>query len=98
MSNSKKGIVPLVLGKSLSKAGYPLTRKARDYMSRIPYASAIDSIMYVMLCTRPDVAYALSMTSRFQSDPGESHWTTVKNILKYLKRTRDVFLVYRGQE
>ena len=38
------------------------------------------------------------MTSRFQSDPGESHWTAVKNILKYLKRTKDVFLVYGGQE
>ena len=78
MSNSKKGMVPMVLGKSLSKAGCPLTREARDYMSRIPYASAIGSIMYAMLCTRPDVAYALSMTSRFQSDPGKSHWIAVK--------------------
>ena len=67
-------------------------------MSRIPYASTIGSIMYAMLCTRPDVAYALSMTSRFQSDPGESHWTAFKNILKYLRRSKDVFLVYGGQE
>ena len=98
MSNSKKGMVSMVLGKSLSKAGCPLTREARNYMHRIPYASTIGSIMYVMFCTCPDVAYALSMTSRFQSDPGESHWTAVKNILKYLRRTKDVFLVYGGQE
>ena len=98
MLNSKKGMVPMVLGKSLSKAGCPLTREARDYMSKIPYASAIGSIMYAMLCTRPDVAYALSMSSRFQPDPGESHWTAVKNILKYLRRTKDVFLAYGGQE
>ena len=63
-------------------------------MSKIPYASAIGSIMYAMLCTRPDVSYALSITSRYQSDPGESHWTTVKNILKYLRRSKDMLLVY----
>ena len=98
MSNSKKVMVPMILGKSLSKAGCPLTREPRDYMSRIPYDSTIGSIMYAMLCTRPDVIYALSMTSRFWFDPGESHWTAVKNILKYLRRTKDVFLVYGGQE
>ena len=54
--------------------------------------------MYAMLCTRPDVSNALSLTSRYQSDPGMEHWTTVKNILKYLKRTKDMFLVYGGDE
>ncbi|KAK9048049.1 hypothetical protein SSX86_032988 [Deinandra increscens subsp. villosa] len=65
-------------------------------MKRVPYASAIGSIMYVMLCTRPDVSYALSMTSRYQQNPGESHWIAVKNILKYLRRTKDMFLIYGG--
>ena len=50
--------------------------------------------MYAMLCTRPDVSYALSVMSRYQSDPGEGHWITVKNILKYLRRTKDTFLIY----
>ena len=54
--------------------------------------------MYAMTCTRPDVAYALSVTSRFQSDFGKVHWTTVKKILKYLRRTKDMFLVYGGDE
>ena len=67
-------------------------------MSGIPYASAIGSIMYVMLCTRPDVSFALSMTSQFQQDPGEDHWTAVKNILKYLRRTKDDILVYGGTD
>ncbi|KAG8489112.1 hypothetical protein CXB51_017138 [Gossypium anomalum] len=44
------------------------------------------------------VSYALSMTSRYQVDPGEGHWTTIKNILKYLRRTKDTFLIYRGEE
>ena len=54
--------------------------------------------MYAMLCTRPYVSYALSITSRYQSDPGESHWTAVNNILKYLRRSKDMFLVYGGLE
>ena len=54
--------------------------------------------MYAMLCTRPDVAFALSVTSRFQANPGESHWEAVKCILKYLRRTKDLFLVYEGEE
>jgi tRNA C32,U32 (ribose-2'-O)-methylase TrmJ len=65
-------------------------------MSKIPYASAIDSIMYAMLCTRSDVLYALSVTSRYQANPGMKHWNAAKNILKYLRRTNDMFLVYGG--
>ena len=50
--------------------------------------------MYAMLCTRPDVSYALSIMSRYQANPGEQHWGAVKTILKYLRRTKDVFLTY----
>ena len=67
-------------------------------MSKIAYAFVIGSIMYAILCTRPDVSYALSITSRYQSDLGKSHWTIVKNILKYLRRTKDAFLLYGGKE
>ena len=67
-------------------------------MSKIPYVSAIRSIVYTMLCTRSNVSYALSTMSRYQSDPGESHWTSVKNILKYLRRTKDAFLLYGGKK
>ncbi|GJT85766.1 retrotransposon protein, putative, ty1-copia subclass [Tanacetum coccineum] len=49
------------------------------------------SIMYAVRCTRPDVAFAQNMTSRFQQNPGEPYWTAVKNILKYLRNTKDMF-------
>ncbi|GKD60160.1 hypothetical protein Tco_1297669 [Tanacetum coccineum] len=65
-------------------------------MNNVPYASAVGSIMYAVRCTRPDVAFAQNMTSRFQQNPGEHHWTAVKNILKYLRNTKDIFLVYGG--
>ncbi|KAK4409371.1 Retrovirus-related Pol polyprotein from transposon TNT 1-94 [Sesamum angolense] len=48
--------------------------------------------------TRPDVAYALSVTSRYQTCAREAHWNTVKIILKYLKRTKNMFLIYDGGE
>ncbi|KAK1617501.1 hypothetical protein QYE76_023018 [Lolium multiflorum] len=52
--------------------------------------------MYAMMCTRSDIAHAL--TSIYQSDPLMEHWTTVKNILKYLKRTKDMFHCYGGDQ
>ena len=54
--------------------------------------------MYAMMCTRPDVCLAISLAWRYQSYSGVDHWTTVKNILKYLKSTKDMFLVYGGNK
>ncbi|GJV55355.1 retrotransposon protein, putative, ty1-copia subclass [Tanacetum coccineum] len=65
-------------------------------MQNVPYALVVGSIMYAVRCTRLDVAFAQNTTSRFQQNPGDLHWTTVKNILKYLRNTKDMFLVYGG--
>ena len=67
-------------------------------MSRVPYASAMGSIMYAMICTRSDVAYSLSIMSRYQSDLDENHWKVVKAILKYLKNTKDQWLIYEESD
>jgi hypothetical protein len=85
----KKGFLPISHGMHRSKTQCPLTIDKRERMSRIPYA---------MICTRPDISYAHSVTSRYQSDPGEGHWTAVKNVFKYLRRTNGMFLVYGGEE
>ncbi|GJW05833.1 hypothetical protein Tco_1568256 [Tanacetum coccineum] len=87
---------PLMAGNHI-----PSLQEVKDYlemkrMQNVPYASAVGSIMYVVRCTRPDVAFAQNITSRFQQNPGEAHWTAVKNILKYLRNTKDTFLVYGG--
>ena len=85
-------------GINLSKAPCPKTQDEKEHMNKIPHASAIWSIMYAMLCTCPDVSYALSITSRYQSNPGECHYTTVKNILQYLWMTKDAVLIYEGEK
>ena len=98
MLESKKGFLPMQHGTKLSKSQCPSSSEELERMSRIPYASAIGSIMYAMTCTRPDVSFALSMVSRYQGNPGESHWIAVKNILKYLRRTKDMVLVYGAKD
>ena len=66
IQDSKRGFLPMSHGIKLSKSQCPTMNDERERMDKIPYASAIGSIMYAMLCTGPDVSYALSMTSRFQ--------------------------------
>ncbi|KAJ9539151.1 hypothetical protein OSB04_031884 [Centaurea solstitialis] len=98
MDESKKGFIPMQHGIVLSKAQFPESSQDKGRMKSIPYASAIGSIMYAMLCTRLDVAYSVSVMSRYQQNPGEAHWVVVKNILKYLRRTKEMFLVIGGSE
>ncbi|KAL0285241.1 UNVERIFIED_CONTAM: hypothetical protein Sradi_7179100 [Sesamum radiatum] len=86
MEHSKRRLLPMRHGIKLSKKQSPKTDEELKRMSNIPYASAIGSIQYVVQCTRPDVAYALSVTNRYQACVGEAHWGTVKSILKYLRK------------
>ncbi|KAL0406020.1 UNVERIFIED_CONTAM: Retrovirus-related Pol polyprotein from transposon TNT 1-94 [Sesamum latifolium] len=81
MEHSKRGLLPMRHGIKLSKKQSPQTDEELKRMSDIPYASTVGSIQYAVQCTRPDVAYALSVTSRYQACAGEAHWSAVKSIL-----------------
>ena len=61
MENSKRGSLPFRHGIHLSKEQSPKTPEQKEHMSRIPYASAVGSLMYAMLCTRPDICYAVGV-------------------------------------
>ncbi|KAL0428305.1 UNVERIFIED_CONTAM: Retrovirus-related Pol polyprotein from transposon TNT 1-94 [Sesamum latifolium] len=52
--------------------------------------------MHAMMCTRPDLCFAVGMVSRYRSNPGPNHWVAVKRILRYLKGTSDLALCYHG--
>ncbi|GJW01707.1 retrovirus-related pol polyprotein from transposon TNT 1-94 [Tanacetum coccineum] len=67
----------------LSKKQAPKTEASRRRMAN--YASSVGSVMYVMVCTRPDIAHAVGVVSRFMSNPGMEHWEVVKWLLRYLK-------------
>ena len=64
-------------------------------MKRVPYASAVGSLMYAMLCTRPDICLDIGMVSRYQSNPVPAHWKAIKRLLRYLKGTVDYSLCYQ---
>ena len=97
MQDFKKGFVPFRVGSSLSVNQRPKTPTEIERMRGIPYASAVESLMYAMLCTRPDICFVIGMVSRYQSDPGKEHWIVVKHIFKYFRRTRDYMLVYQDE-
>jgi hypothetical protein len=98
MQDSKKGFLPMSHDITLSKKQCPTDPDEQERMRVIPYASAIGSIMYAMICTSTNVSYALSATSKYQSNYGDTHWTIVTNILKYLRRTKEAFLVFEGEK
>ena len=98
MQNSKKGQLPTRHGIVLSKEQCPTTPQEEEDMRRVPYASAVGSLMYAMLCTRPYICYAIGIVSRYQSNPGLAHWIVVKHILKYLRRMRNYMLIYSGAD
>ncbi len=86
----------MLQGVKLSKTQSPTTAEDRKRMKVIPYALAIGSIKYAMLCTRSIVYPTLILAREYNSDLGVDHWTSVKIILRYLKRTKEMFIEYGG--
>ncbi|RDY14466.1 hypothetical protein CR513_00466, partial [Mucuna pruriens] len=87
VDNAKPAHVPIAGHFKLSKSQCPKNEEEREEMNKVPYSSAVGSLMYAMVCTRPDIGYAVGVVSRFLSDPGKEHWEAVKWILRYLRGT-----------
>ena len=81
MRNSKNDYLLIGSRIALSKKDCVTTPEERERMSRVPYASAVGSIMLAMKCTRPDIVYSLGIVSGYQSDPSKVHWKMVKTML-----------------
>ena len=78
MDKAKVVSSPLTNNFKLTEKDSPSTEKEMEEMDRIPYASAVGSLMYSMVCTRSDIAHAVGVVSRFLSKPGKKHWEAVK--------------------
>ena len=74
----------------------PKNPQEREEMLRVPYASVVGSLMYAMMCTRPDIWFAVGLVSRYQSNLIREHWKAIKRIMRYLKGTMNYCLVYQG--
>jgi hypothetical protein len=78
----------------LTSAQAPATTAEHAQMAHAPYHEVVGSLMYVMLTTRPDIAYVVQTVSRFATNPGPTHWEAVKKVFKYLKGTHNLWLTY----
>ncbi|KAJ4724838.1 Retrovirus-related Pol polyprotein from transposon TNT 1-94 [Melia azedarach] len=94
MSNAKVVSTPLATHFRLSTKQSPTTDKEKEDMEKVPYASAVGSLMYAMVCTRSDIAHAVGIVSRFLSNPGREHLNAVKWIMRYLRGTSNFKLTF----
>jgi hypothetical protein len=62
---------------------------------QVPYLSAIRALMYLVNSTRPDIAFAMNLLARHSAAPTKRHWTGIKQILRYVNRTRDLGLFFK---
>ncbi|KAE8695859.1 U-box domain-containing protein 31 [Hibiscus syriacus] len=96
IQDAKPVSTPLGVHFRLSKDQSPKTEEERAHMVKVPYASTIGSLMYAMVCTRPDIAHAVGAVSRYMNNPGKVHWEAVKWILRYLRGTTNKALCFKG--
>ena len=94
MHGSKPVKVLIRIGVNLSTDQCPKTQEEEEDVSHVPYSSAIGSLMYAMVCTRPNIAHVVGVLRRYISKPGKEHWTVVKRVFGYLCGTTSYGLCY----
>ena len=92
---TKLVFTPLAPHFKLSSSSCPTSQEERDYMACAPYVNVVSSLMYAMVCIRPNISQAVSMVSRYMHNLGKNCWLVVKWILQYLYRTIDVGLLFK---
>ncbi|XP_068309864.1 secreted RxLR effector protein 161-like [Pyrus communis] len=94
MKKCSSGDLPIGKGDKMSTEQSSKNELEKESMKDKPYASLVGSLMYAQVCIRPDLAFAVSVLGRFQSNSGTAHWIAAKKVLRYLKRTMDYMLTY----
>jgi hypothetical protein len=70
----------------------------RSSNKTVPYASAVGSLQYAQVCTRPDLAFITGVLGRYRENPGIEHWKMVKKALRYVQVTKDLMRTYRRSD
>src|SRR5438105_11033255 len=94
MHDCKPVDTPECVGVSLSVADCPVSDEDKQAMHDVPYMSAVGSLLYAAIGTRPDIAHAVNVVSKFMQNPGRAHWIAVKRIFRYIKGTVNRALVF----
>ena len=88
MSDSNPTATPMIQSSKLT----PEDSKALS--ADVPYRSAIGSLMYLMICTRPDLGFAVGRLSQYCEEPLRCHWNAVKRVYRYVKGTQNMGILY----
>ena len=95
MKNCSLSVAPILKGDRLDLNQCPKNGFEWEHMKNIPYASVVGSLMYAQVCTRPDIAFAVGVLGRYQSNPSLDHWRAAKKVMRYLQGTKNYMLMYR---
>lgn len=98
MENCGSEPTPLSIDARLSKEDCPKTEEQKQEMKIVPYQNVLGAIMYCMLGTRPDIAYAVTALSQYSSCYGKNHWRAVKRLMRYLNGTKHYKLTYGNRK
>ena len=98
MEGGKTVCVPLASYLKLCQSDCPKSDAEKAEMAKVPYSSAVGSLMYAMICTRPDIAYAVGVVNTYMSNPGKKHLEAVKGIMRYLKGTKGMRICFGSKE
>jgi hypothetical protein len=93
MDEAKTASSPMDSSVVLSQAQCPSSEVDKQEMEHVPYRNLIGSCMYLLNCTRPDIAFAVGKLSWYLANPGKAHWHAGKHLLRYLKGSTSVSLV-----
>jgi len=98
MHKSSASPAPIVKGDSFGKFQCPKNQYEIDQMKAVPYASAVGSLQYAQVCTRPDLAFITGVLGRYQANPGIEHWKMAKKALRYAQGTKGLMLTYKRSD
>jgi hypothetical protein len=98
LTNANPQKVPADVSMPLSKNMSPTTEDEEKRMTAVPYRQLVGALLYLANVTRPDIAYSVGVLSRFLNCYGELHWRAAKKVLRYLKGTAKLGLVYKKEQ
>ena len=96
LTNSAPVATPMVTGATFLTADSPSTPTQVTRMHGIPYVEAIGSVLWPVIVSRPDAAFAVSTLSQFIQNPGPAHWEALKRVIVFLRSMKDLWLTFGG--
>ena len=97
LTNSTPVATPMVTGATFSTSDSPSTPMQIAWMRGIPYAEAISSVLWLVIISWPDAAFAVSILSQFIQNPRHAHWEALKHVIVFLGSMKDLWLTFGGR-